>query len=202
VHAVVWSDYLCPWCYLGTDRTMLMRELGVAVTVLPFELHPEVPLEGRAVRPDGRLARVFAAIAAECASVGLPFEPPSRVPNSRLALEIAAIVRTIAPDSFDALDASLFRAVFVDGVNIADHHALDGLVAAAGAPIDTVHAELRAGTGRTAVDTSRDAAYEHGVAATPAWLVNDTLLIPGVQPRDTITRWIGRLRERAAVEPT
>jgi predicted DsbA family dithiol-disulfide isomerase len=33
--AKVWSDYICPWCYLGRDRTALIESLGVVVTVLP-----------------------------------------------------------------------------------------------------------------------------------------------------------------------
>jgi len=43
VDAVVWSDYLCPWCYLGRDRTKLLGELGVNVVPQPFEVHPEYP---------------------------------------------------------------------------------------------------------------------------------------------------------------
>ena len=47
VEAVVWSDYLCPWCYVGRDRTAAIEDLGVQVTPLPYELHPEIPPEGR-----------------------------------------------------------------------------------------------------------------------------------------------------------
>jgi len=39
-------------------------------------------------------------------------------------------------------------------------------------------------------------AREHGVTATPAWLVNGALVIPGVQPVETLDRWLGRLAER------
>src|SRR4051794_35519593 len=55
MEATAWSDYLCPWAYLGRDRTRLMRDLGVTVTVQAYELHPEIPAEGVAVRPGGRL---------------------------------------------------------------------------------------------------------------------------------------------------
>ena len=41
MRAVVWSDYICPWCYLGQDRTALLESLGVEVTVLPFEEHAD-----------------------------------------------------------------------------------------------------------------------------------------------------------------
>ena len=82
----VWSDYICPWCYLGRDRTEFLRSLDVEVTQLPFELHPELPPSGRVVRPQGRLSQVYSAIERECVDVGLPFRAPTHVPNSRRAL--------------------------------------------------------------------------------------------------------------------
>jgi len=77
----MWFDYVCPWAYLGRDRTALMRSLGVDVVVRPFELHPEIPREGVEVRPGRRLDRVFHLIGAECAELGIPFDPPARSRN-------------------------------------------------------------------------------------------------------------------------
>ena len=76
----LWSDYICPWCYLGRDRTALLRSVDVDVIQLPFELHPELPPGGRAVPTSGRLAAVYGSIQRECAEVGLPFNPPTHVP--------------------------------------------------------------------------------------------------------------------------
>src|SRR3954468_1784980 len=73
VEAVCWSDYLCPWCYVGQDRSAQMEELGVRVVHRPFELHPEIGPTGRRIRVDGRLASTFARVADACAEVGLPF---------------------------------------------------------------------------------------------------------------------------------
>src|SRR3954447_16812739 len=67
VHVTMWSDYICPWAYLGRDRTDLLRSLGVDVTSRPYELHPELPPEGRTMRPGGRLAAVYESIGRECA---------------------------------------------------------------------------------------------------------------------------------------
>src|SRR5688500_16602448 len=65
MEAVVWSDYLCPWCYAGLDRSArLEAELGVTVTPLPYELHPGIPLEG--VPSKSRYSR----IALECEAAG------------------------------------------------------------------------------------------------------------------------------------
>ena len=64
MEARCWSDYLCPWCYVGRASSATIEELGVEVVHLPYELHPEIPPEGRAVRPDGRLGPTFDRIEA------------------------------------------------------------------------------------------------------------------------------------------
>jgi predicted DsbA family dithiol-disulfide isomerase len=44
-------------------------------------------------------------------------------------------------------------------------------------------------------------AVERGVTGTPAWWVDDRLLIPGVQDRDTVERWVGRLLTSGNASP-
>ena len=192
----VWSDYICPWCYLGRDRTALLVELGCAIELLPFELHPELPLAGRDVRPGGRVSKVHEDIARQCAEVGLPFRPPTHVPNSRRALETAEVVRALAPEQFTAIDDALFTAHFVDGRDIGDRNVVDALVDAIGLDAAIVRARVDDGTGQAAVDAAKTTAFDHGVAGTPSWLFGDDLVIPGVQPRELFERVVDRLRAR------
>lgn len=198
MEAVGWSDYICPWAYLGRDRTRLLRELGLSVTVLPFELHPEIPPAGRENRRGGRLDRVFDIVAAECAELGIPFARPARTPNSRRALETSEIVRLRRPDAFARVDEGLSRAHWVDGRDLGDPSVLDEIVAAAGVPVEEVRELLADGVGTRAVDASMARARELGVTATPAWWVGEVLLIPGAQPREAMRRWVTRLLERSA----
>ncbi len=194
----MWSDYLCPWCYLGRDRSTLLESLDVAVTPLPYDLHPELPAAGRRVSPNGRLADVNAHIAAECAAVGMPFTPPEHIPNTRLALRAAEVVRSQRPNSFAALDQALFEAVFVVGEDIGDPDVLAEVVSRSGADGDEVRAAVERGEGANAVRASIEAAHEVGVSGTPAWLLDGRLLIPGVQDRATIEQWVARMRARSA----
>ncbi len=193
----MWSDYICPWAYVGRDRTALLRALHVEVTTMPYELHPDLPLTGRAVRPDGRLSAVHAEIARLCAEVDMPFVPPTRVPNSRRALATAEVVRAEDPDRYDAIDAALFRAHFVDGLDIGDADVIDGLLRDAGVDAGDVRGRVDQGDGFDAVSASVRLAHEHGVAATPAWLFGDDLVIPGAQPRALFERIVARLRARS-----
>ena len=167
------------------------------MTARPYELHPEIGPQGRTVRPDGRLQPVFERIEAQSAQDGLPFRRPTRMPNTRRALETAEVVRTRWPAAFERLDHELFRAQFVTGTPLDDEDALDELVSVSGAPADEVRDALNVGTGSTLVDESMRSAREAGVTATPTWVVDERFLIPGVQPEDTVQRWIRRLSVRA-----
>lgn len=196
--AQLWSDYLCPWCYVGQARTAKLRELGVSVTARPFELHPEIGPEGRRIRPDGRLRPTVDRIEAECEAVGLPFRRPTRMPNTHLALMTAEVVRTRWPHAFDALDAALFAAQFATGDPLDDRDLLDDLVAASGAPAGDAREAVER-DGEALLAASMAAAHDAGVAGTPTWLVG-SLTIPGAVPTETLERWVGRLLDRAAAD--
>jgi predicted DsbA family dithiol-disulfide isomerase len=195
VHAVVWSDYLCPWCYLGLARSAQLEALGVDVTPLPYELHPEIPPEGWSVKED-RGRRLYARIAAECEEAGLePPERPLRIPNTRAVLAASEWVRRNCPPAVHkALHRSLFDAMFRLGLDLGSPTVVDDLVAAAGADPAACRAAVDSGAMDAALADSRERAVDAGVSGTPAWLIDDRLLIPGVQSPEYVARMVERLR--------
>lgn len=194
--ATCWSDYLCPWCYVGQHRDTLITSLGVAITHLPYELHPDIPAGGRAVRPDGRLRATFARIGAECEALGMDFRPPTRTPNTRRALESAEWVRVHHQEAFAAVHKGLFAAHFVTGDPIDDPEVIDGVIHSAGAPAHVVRRAVDAGRASAAIDTSMARARAAGVASTPTWVVGETLVIPGALDPETMERWVAKMVAR------
>jgi predicted DsbA family dithiol-disulfide isomerase len=194
VDAEVWSDYLCPWCYLGLSRSSLLESLGVAVTPLPYELHPEIPAAGWSIAQD-RGRRLYGRIAADCEAAGLaPPVRPGRIPNTRAVLAASEWVRRNSSRSVhQRLHRSLFDAMFVDGLDLGDPAVVDHLVASAGADAEACRAAVSSGAMDAALASSRERAVDHGVAGTPAWLLDGRLLIPGVQPDDYYRRMVTRL---------
>ncbi|MGI9303925.1 MAG: DsbA family oxidoreductase, partial [Gammaproteobacteria bacterium] len=46
----VFSDYICPFCYIGSERLFrLSDEFDLLVDWLYFEIHPDTPTEGMPV---------------------------------------------------------------------------------------------------------------------------------------------------------
>ena len=44
----VFTDYVCPWCYLGDARVKKIKNnFDINIKLVHFPLHPETPQEGR-----------------------------------------------------------------------------------------------------------------------------------------------------------
>ncbi len=196
MEATCWTDYLCPWCYVGQHRDAMLGGLGITITHLPFELHPEIGPEGRRIRPDGRLSATFDRIQAECDAANLPFRRPTRMPNTRRALETAEVVRRNHPNHFAAVHAGLFEAQFATGAPLDDPAVLDEVVTAAGAPARQVRAAVDGGAGSPWVETSMVEARHRGVTSTPTWVLGDGFVLPGALDPATMERWVTRLTDR------
>ena len=196
MEATCWSDYLCPWCYLGQSRSALMERLGVTVVHLPFELHPEIPPAGRPIRIDGRLAPTFARVAEECEAIGLPWRAPTRMPNTRRALETAEWVRVHHREAAPALHAAIFDAHMARGLAIDDPDVLDRLAERSQAPARDVRAAVEAGEASPLVDASMEAARVAGVSSTPTWVLDDGFQIPGALDAATLERWVTKIVAR------
>ena len=184
-----------------------MQDLGVEITALPYELHPRIPTEGITLRErwgdryEGAVA-MYRRIEEECEAVGLPFRRPERIPNTRRALETAEFIRRHFPDAFPALDRALFEAHFVEGRFLGDADVLDELVAAAGADAAAAREAVEDGAMHDVVTESMSAAVEAGVTGTPAWLLDERLLIPGVLPRHLFERAVSRLGPPSSSPPS
>ena len=194
----VWSDYLCPWCYLGLDRQQQLVDLGIEVVVRPYELHREIPEGGRPINEGGRTAEVFDHVGRECEAVGLPFVRPARSPNTRHVLEAAEHVRLTQPHAFDALHRALFAAHFAEGRDIEDPAVVDELIAASGGDSAPVRSAVVDGTAHAALQASMTEAFDHEVTGTPAFLMPSGFVVPGVQNRDTMQRIAERMLQNGA----
>ena len=178
-----------------------MESLGLTVVHLPYELHPEIPAAGRPIGGRGRLSATFARVAEACDEVGLPFVAPTRLPNTRRALETAEWVRVHHPEAAGAVHAGLFHAHFAAGLEIDDPEVIDAIVTEAGGPAESVHSAVDEGRARQLVEASMADAHQLGVTSTPTWVLPDGFAIPGALDRATLTRWVTKIVARPRSEP-
>ena len=205
----IWSDMVCPWCYVGTRRfeaaVARLRDDGRDVEVVhrAFELDPAVPPGGqdlagyldRKYGGPGRAAATHARLDLLGGDVGIDFrwEGKLRV-NTFDAHRLAAWARaTAGADAQAALVQRLFRAYFTENLDIADHAVLAGLAAEAGLDAGAATAALASGAGADAVRDEERRAAAMDIHAVPTFVVDGRFAIPGAQDVDTFVRLLAKV---------
>src|SRR5262245_49481677 len=176
-----WYDLICPFCYVGQDRSAVLERNGLEVVDLGFEIHPETPAAGRYVGT--RHGPMFEYIEREARLADLPLRWPDRVANSRRALAAVEWVRREHPERARQLRAALFRAYFADQEDISDEVIILGHAAAVGVPAGALAAGLRDGSAGDLLARSERSGRQLGVRSTPSWLVAGRL-VSGLRARE------------------
>lgn len=166
----------------------LQATFDIDVAYRHFPLHPETPEEGLTLEAlfagrDIDIPAVQNRIADLMAEEGLPYGTRTMTYNSRLAQELAAWA-DILPDGHKIHDA-LFRAYFVDNVNLAMSSNLVEIVERIGLPGATAHRVLEQRQFRQAVDDDWQRSRALGITAVPTFIVADRGLV-GAQPYEQL----------------
>lgn len=194
----VWSDLVCPWCFIGRGRLQraLAEEEPGSVTVRwrAFQLAPDLPPEG--VEATSYYAAKFGGpertkllhdrVTGVAADDGLEirYDLQERVPNTRLAHRATKLV----PDPDAAVDR-LFRAHFQEGENLADRETLFRLLP------DLDAARLDAGEGEDQVEEDLELARRIGITGVPFFVANMRIAVSGAQPPEALSELITRAAE-------
>lgn len=195
VHLVVWSDYLCPWCYLGFARMRrLEREFGDALRIewRAFLLRPapsERSLElfraytqswlRPAAEPDAPPFRPWATDAG----------PPSHSVPAHLVAKAAA---ALGAEAFAAMHARLLRAYFEENRDVTERGTQRALWRELGFAGEAF-AVADAPATRDAVLAEHRDALAAGVTGVPAvMMVGNDMPTLGAMPYETYRRWIVR----------
>jgi predicted DsbA family dithiol-disulfide isomerase len=180
-----WYDFLCPFCYVGQHRNVILIRHGLRVVELPFQAHPDIRPGGVPAGP--RAGPMYAMLEREAKEAGLLLKWPARLPNTRPALAAAEWARRHHPRAFPRLHRELFEAHFVLGEDLEDPAVIDRHAGRSGVDLAALHAALADGRAARAVTEAEMNGREHGVQGTPAWLLNGRLLT-GLRPATEFER--------------
>lgn len=201
---IVYSDYLCPWCYNGAVRLRrIARESNGAVQLEwhSFLLRPR-PDPSRTLEKFREYTRSWLRPAAET-DAGM-FQvwatdagPPSHSIPPHL---VAKAARQLSAASFDAVHERLLRAYFTENRDITARDTLAAIWGEAGLPAAELARADDPALLKEVVD-QHNAAIELGITGVPAVRVGGTeLFVVGAQPLETYRRWIARVREMEALD--
>jgi len=195
VQLEVFSDYTCPWCYVGWARlekalTSLSREVSVDVDWRPFEIHAEVPLEGMPVEdlpyaPDV-WDRMQESLRQSAASEGLSVGMRPKVSNTHRALSAGAYAQAEEPEHFPAFHERLFKGYFAEGHDLGNPGVIGELATEAGIDAARMNTALDSGGYESALaDASRDAGMM-GITGTPTFVFDRRFATSGAQPAEAL----------------
>lgn len=209
VRIQIWSDVICPWCYLGSRRLRAaLDQLGLDDVELrwrAFQLDPTAPREPSDLRValdrkygPGAFDSMTPRLAALGAEVGIDyrFDKALRVNTSdahRLLAWAAAQGPSVIDGPQDLLVKALFHAYFTEGVDLCDRTALIAAADGVGLDVDAAGEVLASDAHAGEVDADQAEAVERGITGVPAFVVDDQWVIPGAQETDHMVRLLSRV---------
>ncbi|MGI8645210.1 MAG: DsbA family oxidoreductase [Nocardioides sp.] len=194
----IWSDVVCPWCYIGKRRLerAIERRDDVEVVYHSFQLDPSSPKEATQTVAEhlgekyggGRAAgqaminRVEAVAAEEGLLFRLGEAKRGNTLDAHRLLHLA--LDQGGPALQGRLKEALLAAYFLEAGNPADHHAL--LEVADEVGLDSARSrEVLAGDGfADAVEADLRQAVAYGATGVPFFVVDGRYGISGAQPTD------------------
>jgi len=206
----IYSDVVCPWCYIGKRRfeAALERFKGrddVTVVFKPFQLDPRAPKEPTPVldayaRKFGgpeEAARIMERVTDAAASDGLDFRLDiAQRANTFDAHRLLAFAHQRGHQ--DAMKERLLQAYFLEGKDVADHDQLAALAAEVGLDRDEVAAFLASDAGADALRDELRESLERGITAVPTFVFAGLWSVPGAQDPDIMLRVLEIVTEKLA----
>ncbi|HXP66021.1 MAG TPA: DsbA family oxidoreductase [Steroidobacteraceae bacterium] len=206
----IYSDTICPWCYLGKRRFDLAvaarPQYEPVVAWRPFELNPDVPVEGvdretfmAAKMPDqARLeaAHVELERQGEASGIRFRFDLISRIPNTRRSHLLIAHAARRGLQS--AVKDRLMRAYFEEGVDIGELDELVRLAAEVGLNAADARNALILRVGQDGVVAAERHATVLGITGVPTYIFDGQYTISGAQEVGIFARVFDQVAEFAS----
>ena len=194
----VYSDVICPWCYIGKQhmqRALASLEaegLRFQVGWRPFQLNPDMPKPGVA-RDEYRAAKFGSlarsreldqqvADAARAAGIEIRHDRMLRTPNT---MDAHRLIRWAGMEGRqDQVVDRLFEAYFVEGQDIGDRAVLATIASACGFDRNAVLAYLESDSGAEEVAAEDAAVRRAGLSGVPTFVLDRHVLFSGAVPPD------------------
>ncbi|MFI5495435.1 DsbA family protein [Actinoplanes sp. NPDC051859] len=206
----VWSDVICPWCYVGKRRLeTAMQHFGgdATVTFRAYQLDPSpvpepMPLrEALAAKFGGaqRADEMFAHVSSVAAADGLVLNFDRAIHANTFDAH-----RLIAWAAGQDLQLMMIEAVqqahFTDGADIGSHAVLAGLAASVGLDEQAARSYLATPAGTDAVNADLAEARELGITSVPTYVIDRKYVVQGAQAVPVLQTALEEIARREAVD--
>jgi predicted DsbA family dithiol-disulfide isomerase len=187
---IVYSDYICPFCYIGKHRMdRLEQEFDVEIEWRGLEIHPETPSEGQTLKDMGLdhhyVDMVIENVRSLAAEIALVLNPPKLIANSNKALRLCEFARENG--KFDDYHSEVFKAYWEEGLNIGDIEVLLDIIDRIGLDYEMAREFLKRKKASEKIDRFLLEAKAWGVDSVPTFIIGN-IKIEGAQPYELIKK--------------
>jgi predicted DsbA family dithiol-disulfide isomerase len=208
----IWSDVVCPWCYIGKRRfERALASFGhpdeVTVTYRSFELDPDAPVERTGTHAE-HLARKYGMTTAQAEQANQQMTERAAADGLEFRFDLIR-----GGNTFDAhrllhlaedhglqpeMKERLLRATFTEGLPIADQPTLVRLATEAGLPAAQVQAVLDGDAYADAVRADEQQAARYGITGVPFFVADGKYAVSGAQPPEVLLQLLQRAYAEAS----
>ena len=198
------SDVVCPWCIIGYGNlkkaiTELALEDKVEIEWQPFELNPNMPLEGEelsaySARKYGSTPESSANFRTEMTAHGktvdfdFNFFEGMKIVNTRDAHILLEYAKSQGKQT--ALKLRLFSAFFTEKKDVSDREVLAQELAAVGLNVQDAMNKLADTQAQQSI-TAQELHWQRlGVSSVPTVVFNNTSALSGAQPIETFKQFL------------
>jgi len=207
----IFSDPVCPWCYIGKRRLQktlddMAPQERPQVRWRAFMLNPDMPPDGmernaylaRKFGSSQRAMELYATIAQAGFEEGIlfAFGDIARTPSSMNAHRLIAFAEERGCQT-EIVDELFFR-YFTQGVDIGDTDALVAIAVASGLEAEEVRAYIDSGADADAVLAEHNLAQRIGINGVPCFILDGRYAVSGAQSPEVLRRMIDTARTTAA----
>lgn len=216
----IFSDVVCPWCYIGKRRfeaglaqAQADGDLGVEfdITFKPYQLDPSAApgaagpvIDAYAKKFGGvdKAQEILATVTKTAAGEGLEFHMDKSLrANTLLAHRLIWWADQATNDlSQDAMKERLLKAYFVDGAHVSNVDTLVKLAAEVGADAAAARAFLESDEGMAELTAELNHARDNGITAVPTYVFNGQWAVPGAQDPDTFAKVLRKMAANALAD--
>ena len=188
----VYSDYICPFCYLGHHRLQKLKDsYELKINWCFLEIHPELSAQGDDIEALDYSSEHWQQLLTNLRRIaeeeGVTLNEPAFITNSRDALLLAEAGKQCGREIFYRLHEALFAAYFVDGRNIGSRDVLRDIAAGSGVDNHIIESAWTDDAFAQRLSDNYHSARQHDIESVPAFVFGNRV-INGVLPETEFRR--------------
>ena len=206
----VYSDVVCPWCYIGgrrLEQAIAQRpDIKVERNWHPFQLRPEMPKEGvpwgdfvqQKFGGPERAEPIFAKVTETGASEGIVFRF-DRISNAPNTLDAHRLILLAREHELEwEMVRALYSAYFTRERDLNDYDQLVAIATEVGLDEQRVRDYLAGDKNVDEVNSSQYKAEELGITGVPFYVFNNRYALSGAQPTEAFAHVLDLIASEAS----